>query len=208
MPYLKKTEVDGGIIGFWEISEKPAELGWLAEQFADDPEYLKLSSEKRRTEFLVVRALLVELTGRPLTIHYKKTGEPFLPEKNLNISISHSKNLATVILHKKRSGIDVEVFGRRVEKIADKFLSEEEISFAEQSGAPEKYMTTLWSVKEAIYKCMGNAGIEFKKQIFVHQFIISEEGQINATLISENNKQEISLNYFFLKNNAVVWCVL
>jgi 4'-phosphopantetheinyl transferase len=208
MPFLKKIEIEGGIIGFWEISEKPAELGWLVEQFADDPKYLKLSSEKRSAEFLVVRALLAELTGRPLTIHYKKTGEPFLPEGNLNISISHSKNLATVILHKKRPGIDVEVFGRRVEKIADKFLSEEEISFAQLSAVPEKCLTILWSVKEAVYKCMGNAGINFKRQIFIHPFVISEEGQIDATFVSENTKQEILLNYFFLKNNAVVWCVL
>jgi 4'-phosphopantetheinyl transferase len=208
MPFLKKIAIEDGIIGFWEISEKPDELEQQYPEFTTFAEYKKLTSEKRRTEFLVVRALLSKLTSVFSTIVYRKNGAPYLQNEDLNISISHSATLVAIILNKKRAGIDVEILGRKVERIADKFLSGKELEFARQSPEPEICMTLLWSAKEAVYKCIGKSGVEFKKQILVGPFNPSGEGKMKATYISRVKQQEMALDFFFMKNNAVVWCVL
>lgn len=205
MPLLKNISVEGGIIGLWEITEKTSDFSWVQELIAHDPYYLKLASEKRRAEFLAVRALLAELTGKFRTIGYKNNGSPFLPDEKINISISHSANLAAVLLHAKNAGIDVERLGRKVREIAHKFLSEREKDFAEATSDPEKWMTVMWCAKEAVYKMAGAEGVDFIGQIILKPFKLGDSGKINARFINPGLSFKTNLNYFFLNSNAVVF---
>jgi 4'-phosphopantetheinyl transferase len=207
MPLLKKIELNGGIIGLWEITETVIDFEPLIPQLVEGPNLKKITHDKRRIEFMAVRFLLSDLLGEYSRIEYKSDGAPYLPDKNINISISHSKNMVAIILHKKRVGIDVEMLGRAIDKIADKFMSDVELENIMESDLKERYLLLHWSGKEAIFKLVREKGINFKKQIIVDPFGFSEEGKFYATFESAKLKKKIALNYTFVKNNAVVWCV-
>ena len=136
MPLIKKIELNDGIVGLWEISEPLEYFSKLIEKLASDTRFQKITFEKRKIEFLAVRALLMELTGEFKEVKYKTDGAPFLAGDNHHISISHSKNLVAIIIHKNKAGIDVEITGRPVAKIANKFISEEEIDAIYKSKVP------------------------------------------------------------------------
>lgn len=207
MPFLKKIIVEGGAIGLWEITETTSDFSWLADTFAHDPNYLRLASEKRRTEFFAVRALLTELAGSGKTIRYTKAGRPFIEGEETNISISHSGNLAAVILHERKPGIDVERLGRKVREISHKFLSETELGFSESTDDPEKWMTVMWCAKEAVFKMAGAEGVDFIRHIVLKPFETGSSGIIEAEFLHSDIRSEITLHYFFLSGNSVVWGV-
>ncbi|NQU87499.1 MAG: 4'-phosphopantetheinyl transferase superfamily protein [Mariniphaga sp.] len=207
MPYIKKIKLDEGIIGIWEKTETKEDFNSIITELVNDSRYKKITYQKRKVEFLATRALLANLIGVYTPIHYKDDGCPFLKVKNLNISISHSENLIAIILHKKKAGIDVEALGRPLEKIANKFLSEKEIDFINNSESKEKTLLLSWCVKEAVFKIINEQEINFKNQIIIEPYITDNKGEINVAFYSANKSQHIRLNYFFFKNNAIVWCV-
>jgi phosphopantetheinyl transferase len=207
MPFIKKIELDKGVIGLWEINETLEDFENLIPELSGDEKYHRITNNKRKLELLSVRALLSELTGKFTLIKYKKNGCPFLPDSDWHISISHSTNLAAIILHKNKAGIDVETEGRQINKIATKFISEKELSVINQSELKNKIILLQWCAKEAVYKLTGHPGTNFKTQILLNEFNPSEKGFLNAQFISPENSSYIQLNYQFLKNNAVVWCV-
>ena len=207
MPLVKKIMLEGGVIGLWSIVESVDDLSLMVHRTEAFKSHNHLGHEKRKTEFLAVRALLAELLQEPAEITYKNDGSPSLRGNNLNISISHSRNMVAIILHKNRVGIDVETVDRPVYKIAAKFLSEQELDFINGSGAADRLKLLCWCAKETIFKIAVDKVIDFKKHIIIEPFGRSEEGVFNATYLAPDKTQQFSLNYLFYENNAVVWCV-
>lgn len=74
--------------------------------------------------------------------------------------------MAAVISHEKPVGIDLERYGRNVEKIGPRFLSAEEWDRWHDSHA---HLTMAWTCKEAIYKAMGVPGLAFQPDIQLPQ---------------------------------------
>lgn len=207
MPLLQKIELEKGMIGLWKMDRDEPEHPVVLSHLSKEPDFQKIKRPHRRLEMLASRSLLMVLLGEYVTIQYRANGQPCLPGKNLQISISHSAELAAVILHKKRAGIDVESLGRPVKRIAHKFLSEKELHFIRHSEAPEKMNLLCWCVKEAVFKLQEDQGIDFKKQIMIRPFQASDQGKINITFTGGGKRQYLTAEYFFIENNAVVWCV-
>ena len=88
--------------GVWEIKES---LIGLSEGFKDDY-FNKLKNNKRKLEYFCTRLLLKEFESN-LKINYNKYGAHILND-NKYISISHSNNLAAIIISDKKVGIDIE----------------------------------------------------------------------------------------------------
>jgi phosphopantetheinyl transferase len=121
--FLKHTKP---LWGVWKIEESPDELLSRFEQRAADLLPADMRTEKRKQEWLAVRLLLKELLGEEARIAYQPNGAPCLPEKNLHISISHTKGYAAVILNgESPTGIDIEYLNDRVLKVRSRFMSEE-----------------------------------------------------------------------------------
>ena len=205
MPFIKEIKTEAGLIGIWKLSESSEKLKKdFNFSMHEKTEYSKIRWEKRKTEYLATRLLSHKLLGFKPEIVYESTGRPLLKNSRLNISISHSTELVTVIISDKKVGIDVENTKRNIDRTAKRFLHKNEFNHIVTLENPRTIKILYWSAKEAIFKCSDSIGIEFNDQIFIDPFQIKTEGAFSGTL---NNSIHYKLWYFFHENNVIVFCV-
>jgi len=203
---LKKKLGDGSVLGLWEITEDISVL--LNQVKLSDTELDRFNgflSHARKLEFLSVRALLAKMINPNTKITYTKNRKPYLDDDSHNISISHSKNLTSILLNKtKRVGIDLEFMSHRIRKIAHKFINDNEsININEFT---EKYHLYIhWCAKEALYKICDKKDINFKLNLFIKPFQLNNKGVIKGKVDSERINEEFDLNYFKYDNYIIVY---
>jgi len=203
---LKKKLEDGSVLGLWEITEDISVL--LNQVKLSDTElnrFYGFLSHARKLEFLSVRALLAKMINPDVKIAYTKNRKPYLDDDSHNISISHSKNLTSILMNKtKRVGIDLEFMSHRIRKIAHKFINDNEsININELT---EKYHLYIhWCAKEALYKICDKKDINFKLNLFIKPFQLNSEGVIKGKVDSERIDEEFDLNYFKYDNYIIVY---
>jgi phosphopantetheinyl transferase len=166
------------------------------------------SGEHRKKEFLAIRLLLAQMIDEQAEIVYTALGKPLLTGKRKHVSISHSRNLAALILSDYPAGIDTEETLRKVGDIAPRFLSEEELAWTRNSPDPELALIFCWSAKESLYKMIGEKGISFRNQLFLPETKLVTDGSVTAYYRKSGKTAEIELNFFFRENNVITWCVL
>jgi 4'-phosphopantetheinyl transferase EntD len=127
---------------------------------------------QKRLQHLAGRYLLTELfPGFPLEeILIADTRKPYLENEKYHFSISHFGHYAAAIASRSnRVGVDVEKSSPTIEKIRNKFLSENESAMAfegiEKSGHRLRQLTLLWSAKESIFKWYSLGGVDFREHI-------------------------------------------
>ncbi|MDR2911421.1 MAG: 4'-phosphopantetheinyl transferase superfamily protein [Bacteroidales bacterium] len=205
---MKKAKTEFGIIGIWEITESLQELELKYDLSEKERSELNLiSAEKRKKEFLIVKILLKEILKFTPEIIYEKTGKPKLANSKLNISISHSADLAVVFVSEKSIGIDVENCERDISKITSRFLHRSEIEFTEKSANVQDLKIILWCAKEAIFKCCREQGIRFNSEIIIQPFRVEENTFFLGKRIGSMQTDYFKLWFFYVKNNVVVGCV-
>lgn len=99
--------------------------------------------------------------------HFQKDirNKPHFEQSDYHISLSHSYPfVAAAICKGNQVGIDVEIFGRNVEKIGPRFLSLEEWEIRQNSQVE---LTKAWTCKEAVYKAVGVPGLSFQQEIML-----------------------------------------
>lgn len=190
MGIVQKTEENHCIIAIWDVCESLDELKNLSEQY----DLSALKSEKRKKEFLASR-LLLEKIHPNTSIIYNRYGAPTLSDGNF-VSISHSKNLVAITVSDKKVGLDIEQISEKALRLSSRFIAKDN----HQKLTLEK-ATLIWCCKEAIFKWHQKGGVDFKKDICLTPFILSEKGEIAA-----NFKQEqLKLNYRKINNHYLVY---
>lgn len=157
MPLLRIVKRDEATIGLWEMVDGEFD------SYTDD--YLRgaigeaekrYKSNARRMEYICERALLKDMmNGKIVKIFHNKDGKPML-NNGLNISISHTRGYIAIILSEtKNVGIDIEYVSDRVEKIASRFMREDE--------SADDIMSLLvhWCAKETLYKLFSSEHLDF-----------------------------------------------
>lgn len=178
MPFIKETQIDDVSISFWHITECQNEmLEFLprSQNYAKQIETFR--SEHRRKEWLAVRCLLHRQLGTEAEISYLSTGRPVLLNNDLELSISHSGQLAALALAPSglEIGIDIEHDTDRAFRLAHRFLTKEE---QEELVITPSDATLLWCAKEAVYKLCDTEGLSFLDDICLEM----ERGQLLAKL--------------------------
>jgi 4'-phosphopantetheinyl transferase EntD len=143
-----------------------------------------VSHAQKRLQHLAGRYLLTELfTDFPLEeILIADTRKPFLVDEKYHFSISHFGHYAAAIVSSScRVGVDVEKSSPTIEKIRNKFLSEEESVIAfegiEKSGHRLRQLTLLWSAKETIFKWYSLGNVNFREHIrWVKPYFVRSDG--------------------------------
>jgi phosphopantetheinyl transferase len=194
MPLYLKQAVP--LMGVWKVNESAGELLSLLTQTPATflfPE--KIHTESRKTEWLAVRVLLKELLGEETVIAYHASGAPYLPEKDLWISISHTKGyVAVLLLDKPPAGIDIEYRANRILNVRSRFISPEEDVHIDPANEAT-HLLIYWCAKEALFKMMGQNGVDFAKHIHVTPFPYNQSGSLTITETRTPQAASYSLSY-------------
>ncbi|MCW3806531.1 4'-phosphopantetheinyl transferase family protein [Plebeiibacterium marinum] len=201
MPLLFKKDChNGGIVAVWQITEPVEEL--LEELALRDCELSRVSSfklDKRKAEFLATRCLIKEVLGITPEIDYQDSGKPVLQNADYNLSISHTKGYAAIVLSKGQyAGIDIEYPSDRVQRVYERFVSLDEQQFIPE-GQRVEYYTLIWCLKEAMFKMFDEQSIIFNEHLVCRPFKFDEEGELKALYRKE---KEVELSYRFSTVNG------
>lgn len=208
MPFVKKIEVENGLIGIWEITESAGSLiGVFPFSEVEEIEFQKFKGEKRQKEYLATRLLLQNILGKKTEIFYQESGRPQIKNSSLNISISHSADYIVIFISKDSAGIDVENIHRNIDRVTKRFLHPEELSWIEKTDNRQIVKMIYWCAKEAIFKCSCESGVRFDTQIFIPPFDFEKNNLFNGKLITPNQEENFNLWYFYFGNNMIVYCV-
>jgi len=173
MPLLKKIVRNKTCIaGVWNITETEETLRSILKKSNPGQRIVdSFKNEIRRKQWMACRILLSSLLhNRDAMIIYNEFGKPFIKDSPYHISVSHSGNLAAIaISHTHLVGIDIEKIKDRVERVADRFLSDAELKSIGDENRLEK-LYICWGAKESLYKIAGTPEVEFKKDIIIHRF--------------------------------------
>ena len=157
MPLLRIIKRDEATIGLWEMVD--GEFDSCTDDYlrgAIGEAEKRYKSNARRMEYICERALLKDMmNGRIVNIFHNEDGKPIL-NNGLNISISHTRGYIAIILSEtKNVGIDIEYVSDRVEKIASRFMREDE--------SADDIMSLLihWCAKETLYKLFSSEHLDF-----------------------------------------------
>jgi len=188
-------------IGVWQIAEDYDDLLSRIELSSEEVDILNnFRNLNRKLEWLSVRVLVRELTGKNTQIIYNQDRKPFLADNSYRISISHSRRLTAVLISPdKRVGIDLEYMSHRISKIADKFINEAE----EITHNPVKLRFHLyihWCAKESLYKICDKQGLNFRQNLIIRPFVPARVGVLTGLVLGPDRNEEYELNYF-RKNN-------
>ncbi len=150
---------------FWKIIESEKELRYnlnLSESLSSKLD--KLKSNSQRKQFLSIQNLLKLLDIKNDDLYYDSNGKPKLSSGKF-ISISHSFDYCGVIICESKVGVDIEKFRPNILNISKKFVSNSELKLIKENSIQN--ITKIWTIKEAVYKAFGHAGIDFKKNIII-----------------------------------------
>jgi len=209
MAVLQIEHIDNGLFGLWKITEELEELLPMANLSPSDFEtWSAIKAIQRKKEWLATRALLNEMTGKPTLIDYHPDGRPFLKNLKTNISISHTKGYAAILLNDKTiPGIDIELNSRSAEKVAPRILSPEELeSCRENEGFSNHKLLIHWCAKESIFKIVPEHSISYLKQIHISlNGTIDNLRSFSGKFHSESGIVPIKLFYKSIEELIIVW---
>ena len=197
MPLYRTYRKGGLLVGVWKVEET---IGQLRSMFADfslyEQGFQKFKSEKRQLEWLAVRVLLKELVGEEKTIGYLSSGKPYLEDGSACISFSHTSGYVSVAVHPtKEVGIDIEQYGVRVQKLASRFVREDERVSVE--AGDEVYALLLhWSAKETMFKLMEQSDVDFLDHLHILPFVPSDSGEMKAVEYRTDRNQSFQISYY------------
>ncbi|MDR2854507.1 MAG: 4'-phosphopantetheinyl transferase superfamily protein [Prevotellaceae bacterium] len=164
-------------------------------------EFAKIKSEKRRAEFIGTRLALEKLLGYKPQINHNAHGKPLLANGTAQISLSHSKDLVAAMMHRTNAvGIDVEPVAPKIERLAEKFLTDNEQQNAPQNEDKALYYTICWAAKEAAYKIIGTSAVDFKT-MDIKPFEPHTDGEIGLIHL----EKEYRIKYKTLQQHIVAY---
>ena len=169
MPECYREKIDDKKqIVIWDITESEIELCKdLSLSKASLNTISKRKSIVHRKGYLAIRQILKNLTIDSTLHQYDQNGAPYLTDGRY-ISISHTKDKAAVVIAFKPVGIDLEHYQSKIKKVAPRFIHQNELSTPQKLN-DIKYLTQIWTAKEALYKIFRKKGIHFKSQLKVEK---------------------------------------
>lgn len=145
--------------------------------------YESISSESRRCEWLTSRQMVRSELGENVSTIYIDR-RPSLVGSDKHISISHSDKLVVLMISDVPCGVDIENSKRDFSRVSKRFLSIDELSWMNDDD-----VALAWSIKEAAYKMIGVADIDFATM-----FLIRRIDRTNSLSILTYNEVEYQLS--------------
>ncbi len=211
MPLVYQQNINASSkLAVWHIAEP--EDYFLAKV----PVSNNISHPHKRLQHLAGRLLLTELFVHfPLElIRIADTKKPYLHDEAFHFSISHCGDYAAAIVStENRVGVDIEIVSGKIEKIKNKFLSDEEhemiskLKPGNDQSLLIQWLTLAWSIKEAMFKWESNGRIDFRKHLQINQ--ISREGNVFIAdcILQKENQVALKVHGLLFNGNVLTWLV-
>lgn len=149
--------------------------------------------------------MLEQILNSRVQIKYEESGKPYLAESDFQISISHTKGFAAVILHPLRQvAVDIEQRTEKVMRLQSKFMNENELSALDSADAVS-YSLICWSAKETMFKWTPYTEMDFRKHLCLSSFKVAESGYINACICRNDNADPIVVSYLNRQEYVLTW---
>lgn len=191
----------------WKMEESPEVLLSLLPERrreACSQEMQRFVSERRKMEWLSVRVLLYSMLQEDKEIVYSSEGKPSLADNSSFISISHTKGFVAVILSSASPvGIDIEQYGQRVHRVADRYIRSDERVEA-RAGDTTWSLLLHWSAKETIFKRMENPDADLRK-LRLNHFIPQEKGLFQVQEFVTESQRTYSVGYRICPDFVLTW---
>lgn len=196
MPLYRTYKQKDLTVGVWKVDETIEQLRSMFHQFSIyEEDFERFKAEKRKLEWLAVRVLLKELLGEEKKIVYLPFGKPCLEDGSACISFSHTPGYVAVAIHPSAEvGVDIELYGTRVQRLASRFVREDEqVSVA--SGNEIYALLLHWSAKETMFKLMEEEAVDFLDHLRIFPFTLQESGVMEAQEFRSSNEQKFLIHY-------------
>ncbi len=181
-------------VKIWKISESYNDL---MQPIRLTPESLKrvsgMKSDMHQRGFLSVRHLLAEFGYEDADLFYDEHGKPHLKDGK-HISITHSFNFSAVIISDLIVGIDIEKQRDKIAIIAHKFIDYEFDYLNKDAADYIKKLTTIWCVKESLYKLFATPGLSFRNYFLVIPFDVNDNETV-AWIDYKNRKYRYNIHF-------------
>lgn len=166
----------------------------------------KLRTTRRKTEFLAIRVALKKALGNvEKEIIYTSDGKPVLKDGSYKISFSHSKGCVAVIVHPcLEVGIDIEAPSKKLLNVHTRFLGSEEQAAYRKNESME-YLRIAWSVKEALFKIIGDSAYNFAEQLQIQPFLLENKGSLQV--IHTDTGKYYTAYYLLEENFTLAYCI-
>jgi 4'-phosphopantetheinyl transferase len=193
-------------LGIWKITEDLHTLLSRVKLTREEIETMdRFSHMPRKIEWLSVRVLLNEMAGSDLSIFYNGNRKPFIKGNSYSISISHSRDLTSILLsQEKRVGVDLEYMSHRIGSISDRFINKQEV-IVDDEEQRKYHLYIHWCAKEALYKICDKQDINFKENLTIESFLPKEKGLLKGKVRNRTRNDVFEMNYFNMGNYVVVW---
>ncbi len=189
MAVLSITQLSADVkLGLWKIVESVPDL---LQRFPHLEEQIsKYHNVERKRQKLAVYALLYAMIGNgKQIIEHNDNGKPLL--KNYCISISDTKGYVAVIISKKSNvAVDIEYFSNRVNRIAHRFIREDEVATTTEE------QLIFWSVKETIYKYYSEQNLHYC-DMRLHSFSLEKDNRVLVDNLYEETSRTV---YYYLNS--------
>ena len=194
-------------LGLWRITEDEDYFLDRLNLFPKEQLGLEKLKGHRRLEWLAGRWLLHLMSGREDRGACLKDefGKPYLENSLYQISISHSRELASVMASPKLVGVDIQKLVGKIDRIVDKFMREVEIDSVSSNFRLE-HLHVYWGAKEALFKVYGRKQLDFKKHIFIEPFSFDlAKGTCKGAVVKDDYKLECDLFYKKIEDYILVY---
>lgn len=115
-----------------------------------------------------------------------------------HISISHSYEFVAIATCSMVCGVDIELTTRNFERASRRFVNDyENILLSQLPYNINKSLSIIWSIKEAIFKCMGVEDVDFKKDIEIYEL---KDGIVKYSF----RKETPQMGSYFFEGNYVI----
>jgi phosphopantetheine--protein transferase-like protein len=204
--FIKKEMPSKGQLGIWRIEEEERFFKNELPLSSANEANLAKKHPSRRLEWLAGRYLLHEMSeGKPCQVD--EYGKPFLENSPYHVSISHSGDLASVVMNHKSVGVDIQKITTKIQRIARKFMRAEEMDSLEK-GTELEHLHVYWGAKEALYKAYGKKQLDFREHLHVKPFVYqSHGGQSTAIVTKGDYKNTYEVHYQKIENYILVYVV-
>lgn len=198
MAIVLSRNLPGYNFAVWKLEEP---LSYFEEKFDAHPE---IKNDNKKLQWFATRHLVNLMRGKPSQIEKDPVGKPVLNNPAQHISISHSPVFAAAMLsHTTPVGIDLEMVNPKVERIAYKFLRDDEIEAINPNEKIEK-LILYWSAKEALYKLHGLGGIAFTTQLLIDPFDLKLSGTLTAEIAGITHPlKNLQVHYEFFEDHVL-----